>query len=324
MRDWLVGADDRTGALEVAAEIACVAGPVRVTVRRPPDGDGVADLASRHLSPKRAATASAKLPAALWNAHKIDSMLRGNWAHEVRARHEATGQRVLLMPAWPAMGRTCIHGEVYVGGDGVAGVRQQLPEASLLADVAALERWLAGDEPFAAVDIWTTEEMHDVARRVAARDVLIAGPAGPIGAVFAARHGTVVPPPSPLLQDPVLVVCGSATDVSREQLRQLQIARPDIDVLAAPAATGTLSRDVTILLTAVARERLDSVATLVVIGGDTAAALLGDAPRLVFGTVAPGMPWSRDEQGGGLLVITKAGAFGRDDVLVDLFSRETD
>ncbi|MFM2079007.1 MAG: 4-hydroxythreonine-4-phosphate dehydrogenase 2 [Actinomycetota bacterium] len=319
-----MGADDRTGALEVAAEIARVAGPVGVTVRRPPEGDGVVDLASRHLSPKRAATAAAKVPAAHWNAHKIDSMLRGNWAHELRARHEATGRRVLLMPAWPAMGRTCIRGEVYVGSDGVADVRGHLPEATLLADGAALERWLASDEPFAAVDIWTTEEMHDTARRVASHDVLIAGPAGPIGAVFAARHGTAVPPPSPLFHDPVLVVCGSATDVSREQVRRLQIARPDIDVLAAPPATGALSRDITLLLASLAQEQLDKVATLVVIGGDTAAAVLGDAPRLVFGTVAPGMPWSRDEEGGGVLVITKAGAFGRADVLVDLFSRETD
>ena len=50
--------------------------------------------------------------------------------------------------------------------------------------------------------------------------------------------------------------------------------------------------------------------TLVVIGGDTAAALLGDAPRMVGGFVAPGMPWSRDDDGGGPLVVTKAGGFG--------------
>jgi uncharacterized protein YgbK (DUF1537 family) len=122
----------------------------------------------------------------------------------------------------------------------------------------------------------------------------------------------------------VLVVCGSATDVSREQLRRLRVFRPDIRVLATPVAVGELDPAMTAQVAAMARRRLDDVATLVVIGGDTAAAVLGDAPRLVFGTVAPGMPWSRDEHGGGLLVITKAGAFGGDDVLVDLFNRETD
>ena len=63
--------------------------------------------------------------------------------------------------------------------------------------------------------------------------------------------------------------------------------------------------------------------TVVVIGGDTAAALLGDAPRNAGGMIAPGMPWSRDEHGGGPLVITKAGGFGGLNALVDLFTDNT-
>jgi uncharacterized protein YgbK (DUF1537 family) len=56
----------------------------------------------------------------------------------------------------------------------------------------------------------------------------------------------------------------------------------------------------------------------VIVGGDTAAAVLGDGSRLVGGTVLPGMPWSLDADGGGPLVITKAGAFGDVDTLVRL------
>jgi uncharacterized protein YgbK (DUF1537 family) len=68
---------------------------------------------------------------------------------------------------------------------------------------------------------------------------------------------------------------------------------------------------------------MGSFDTLLVIGGDTAAAVLGDEPRLVGGTVAPGMPWSLDADGGGPLVITKAGGFGDPDALARLLSRET-
>ena len=60
MLEWLVVADDRTGALEVAGEMAACLGPVTVTVGRPPaDGAGavVVDIGSRHASPTRAAHA---------------------------------------------------------------------------------------------------------------------------------------------------------------------------------------------------------------------------------------------------------------------------
>ena len=83
------------------------------------------------------------MPVARWNAHKIDSTLRGNWAAEIRARAHVTGLRVLVVAAWPAMGRTCIGGVVHVRGASVGDVAEHLPEAQLLADLPALHR-LAG------------------------------------------------------------------------------------------------------------------------------------------------------------------------------------
>ena len=75
-----------------------------------------------------------------------------------------------------------------------------------------------------------------------------------------------------------------------------------------------------------ARARLDvgDVRTLVIIGGETAAVLLGDEPRLVAGYAAPGMPWSLDQAGGGPIVITKAGSFGGPDALVHLLGGHDD
>jgi uncharacterized protein YgbK (DUF1537 family) len=60
------------------------------------------------------------------------------------------------------------------------------------------------------------------------------------------------------------------------------------------------------------------VATLVVLGGDTAAAVLGPAPLAVGGTVAPGAPWARRRDG--LLVVTRAGGFGAANAVVDLLA----
>ena len=59
---------------------------------------------------------------------------------------------------------------------------------------------------------------------------------------------------------------------------------------------------------------------LVVVGGDTAAAVLGDEPMVVGGTLAPGVPWSRRADGSGPLVVTKAGGFGHPTTLVDLLA----
>jgi uncharacterized protein YgbK (DUF1537 family) len=75
-------------------------------------------------------------------------------------------------------------------------------------------------------------------------------------------------------------------------------------------------------LAAASRELLATtcIGTLVVVGGDTAAAVLGDAPMVVGGTLAPGVPWSRRADGRGPLVVTKAGGFGQPAALVDLLA----
>ncbi len=319
MREWLVAADDRTGALETAAEIARSVGPVTVTVGAPPDGNGVVDLGTRADSVAAAEAAVRALPPAGWQANKMDSTLRGNWAAEVRARHG----RVLVMAAWPQMGRTCAGGVVHVHGSPVGAVRDHLPEAEVLGGLDALRVWLAGEGGVAALDITTSDEMEAAAAALVGSDVLIAGPAGPIGACFAAQFGGHALVERPSLDGRVLVVCGSATEVSREQLRRLREARPDVPVLDTPVVGGDLDPLVARELGFEARGRMAAFDTLLVIGGDTAAAVLGDAPRMVGGTVAPGMPWSLDTDGGGPVVITKAGGFGAPDALARLFSSET-
>ena len=54
------------------------------------------------------------------------------------------------------------------------------------------------------------------------------------------------------------------------------------------------------------------------VGGDTAAAVLGPEPLLVGGTLAPGTPWARPLDGAGPLVVTRAGSFGTRSSLAEL------
>jgi uncharacterized protein YgbK (DUF1537 family) len=172
--------------------------------------------------------------------------------------------------------------------------------------------------------------MRALAATLVGADVLVAGPGGPVGAVFAAHFGSPFQRlPRPTLGGAIAVVCGSANAVSHEQLRRLSIARPDIAIISVPLTDGELQPAVATALAERASDRLASICpdTIIVIGGDTAAALLGDAPRLVGGFVAPGMPWSRDAVdgggAGGPVVVTKAGGFGGPDALVDLLRGET-
>ena len=56
-------------------------------------------------------------------------------------------------------------------------------------------------------------------------------------------------------------------------------------------------------------------ATIIVLGGDTASALLGDEPMVVHGLLAPGAAWGNRHRA---VFVTRPGAFGDDAALADL------
>lgn len=328
MQGWLVAADDRTGALETAAELAVTGRPVMVSVHPRVPTEGVVDLGSRALAPPEAARRAASVEAGAWewSAHKIDSTLRGNWAAELRARVAAAPRPVLVVPAWPLMGRTCRGGVVHVDGRAVASVLDSVADAVVLADVHGVERWDPAAGSWAVADVGSADDLRAVAEVAAARDWLVAGPAGALGAVFAARSGVigVASEAIPRRTGRVVLACASATTVSAEQVRRVMVALPEVEVIAAPPADGApLRPDAARAVGDRVGERLErgDVGTLVVVGGDTSAAVLGDEDRLVGGYAGPGMPWSVAASGDGPLVITKAGGFGGPDALVELLSR---
>jgi uncharacterized protein YgbK (DUF1537 family) len=357
-----VAADDRTGALEVAAALADrgVGGDRGVPVGvwpDFPDADVCAvDLGSRHLSAEDAALRAAALPTHS-AAHKIDSTLRGNWAHELVARHAASAVPVMIVPALPALGRVCIGGEVLVDGTPVhlgspaddvrAGVWSSRPADHLrtagsldvleIESLPALDEWLAEPRGCAVIDAASDDDIEAVVSRWRSRgDMLLAGPS----AVIAGAAGPSRAPLHRPIPSPVLVACGSANAAAR---RQIDVAVEQGAVLArslAAAVTALNSGrhaivDVDAPAGRVGAAEAESMAralagrvheivaslpelgALVVIGGDTAAAVLGDPTVQVLGSVAPGTAWVRSPA---LIppVITRAGGFGAERALADL------
>ena len=240
MIELLVAADDRTGALETAGACADAGLTAVVAVASSSEANETArclviDLASRHLQPARAAELAAAIEtrASDYAAHKIDSTLRGNWAHELVARQRAGNRRVLVIPAFPAVGRTCVGGLVFEDerrvSDGVAGrdarapVKSSRPAAHLhaagadataeLAGSEDVRAWLGGEGPaFAVGDAATDADLERLAALWHAHPRCAVGrhqrrrsaPRPARSPASAAAR-----PARPHLEGPVLVVCGS-------------------------------------------------------------------------------------------------------------------
>jgi uncharacterized protein YgbK (DUF1537 family) len=220
------------------------------------------------------------------------------------------------------------------------------PAVTELAGTEALERWLRGRDgsPFAVCDAATDADLVAVAAAWSGhRDVLIAGTAAAIAAA-AAPFVTGVGAAPPAIVPAVLVVCGSLHPVARRQVAHmgalgvavaepgsflgpasdaLRAGRPAVVVSPArrdypvPAADAQRTAE---QLATTAQELVGtvSIGTLVVVGGDTAAAVLGPDSLVVGGMVAPGTPWARAHDGGGPLVVTRAGSFGTRSALAEL------
>lgn len=368
----LIAADDRTGALEAAGAIAARIGrSVRVVVHGAHHGEPdvgpvddseeliVVDLASRHLSGSEAAARSAQYIGAGLAGHKIDSMLRGNWAAEVLAR----STRVVVVPALPGAHRLCRDGIVYdhdvpisagaAGRDARRAVRSSRPADHLrdagaisvdeLGDVDALERWLAGTGPCAVMDASSDADLDHIARCWASSpssaSVLLAGTSAVLGAgavaVFGELHVEGAPRPLPA---PVLVVCGSLHDGARAEVAALAGSGVTVDVIevggdgsatmpratraalaAGEPAVVTTALPARLPVTALEAEAAAAglarvaatmvVGTLVVIGGDLAAMILGPSDRWVSGLLAPGTPWCAPS-GDQPMIVTRAGGLG--------------
>lgn len=370
-RPVVVLADDRTGALETAGALAHRGRPVPVVPwpeaipARPDGGAVVVDLATRHLTARAAAERVDQVLTAAPLAGatvllKLDSTLRGNWAHELRASLERRGGRAMIVAAFPAVGRVCADGIVLEHGrpvaEGPAGRDPRTPIATSrvsdflelagfepparVATPDAARRWRdAGSERIAVCDAADDATLAELGRVWAdADDVVFAGTGASVAAAVhwlgPLRLGPEGTAPPPVLRSPALVAVGSMHPVARAQAGRLGERGWTIEETGhGPAAVG--ERHVVLTASTVAADRGDEPAgeladaigrhlrnggwrTLVVVGGDTAAAVIGDQVVEIGGLFAPGVPWGRP-LGSELVLVAKPGGFGDADSIAQLF-----
>ena len=300
-------ADDLTGALDTAARFVPLIGPVPVVWPGAsiPDGSVAIDAATRELPADQAAETMRRLAPVLASGgiafKKIDSLLRGNVAAELRACLDCFDHCVLA-PAFPFQGRV------------TRGGRQWVREGDGWRDVGVAPGTLP-------VRMRDAESDSDLAAIVAAGRrlpdrVLWCGTAGLAGALVGG-----LPVPRPGLTGPVLALIGSDHPVMRDQVAAARTAGfPDhnLRVIALPVPDGSSRADAACII---ARGFADLLArsprpgVLLVSGGETLRSVcqaLGAENAVVDGEFEPGVPCSTLTGGAwpGQRVVSKSGAFG--------------
>ena len=327
-----VTADDRTGALEIGGVIANEDFSVPVGPNALGTRCRVVDLGSRHLSAEAAfeRTRIAHTASAQHRCHKMDSGMRGRWPHEVRALVEL-GYEVAVVPSYPDAGRRCTNGVVYIndvpvlessfGADPLSAPVSNKP-IEVLDDAGCLSN---------AIAVWDAsdnQELRAAIARCREEQRVLVGPTGAIE-IYARTVFPKLCPRAIELTPPVLIVCGSLNQVSRSQLQELELPlhspsdelndASDVVVLATqvPDVSVTLeqAQDMARTLALIVQGVSSRFQTLVVIGGDTAAALVRDSTLEVLGCVDTGIPISRFND---RLLVTKGGAIGDQNTLVKL------
>ena len=329
-----VTADDRTGALEIGGIVANAQFSVNVGTEFDDGPCSVVDVATRHMSPDRAyATMIEALTRHdVHRCHKMDSGLRGNWPHEIRAMLDQD-YRVTIIPGFPAAGRRCKDGVVYIddvplldspfGADPLSAPCSNKP-----VEVMEEAGLISGD--FILLDADTEEEVAQGVQRAFEEDRVVVSPTGPIGHFAKLLYGDL-PHREVQPDSPILIVCGSLNATSRNQLDRLgvpiqRIGEPiehlnPITVIATPFIKDSISNRQAEQMAALTARSIDEHSgdfrTLLIIGGDTSASYLRGRAVEVLGTVATGIPIARE---GTRLLITKGGGIGRPDTLHEICS----
>jgi D-threonate/D-erythronate kinase len=327
-------ADDLTGAIDAAAPFAERGLKVELALSSDEAISSASDVVafdtnSRHLPPAEAAAVVARcvagLPPATPLFKKIDSTLRGAVVEEIRAA--AAGRvAIVIAPAVPAQGRTVRGGQVFV--DGVPlGAAESAGDARRPSFTGSLVAALA---PLRAVmpDCADDGDLAEMARSAPA-DALLVGAAGLAEAVAQIRFGDATPRVLPVLAGPPLFAAGSRTTIAARQLAHLRDARPDALIEIPPtlpeADADAVARG--LAQRTVARFQAITAGALVLVGGDTARAVLealGVRALHVRGHVIPSIPWAEAEMSGRMLIVaTKAGGFGAPDALSRIAERLT-
>ena len=208
-----------------------------------------------------------------------------------------------------------------------------------------LSAWLDDPDGVAVVDAVDDGEIDEIVGRWSehAADIVLAGTSAVVGtAARVVPHGDETPEP-PTVDGPILVVCGSVHPASRRQIEFAERRGIPVSSIADDIAVRQLERDGTLIVeteipvgdvdepmavaaaSALARgvhdiRRHVELGAIVVLGGDTATAVIGDAEVHVLGSLGPGEAWV-DAGGFDAPIVTRSGGFGADHALVGLIDR---
>ncbi len=362
-----------------------------------PDGGAAFYTNTRAASPDGAGRAVRGLaerirrwPPPLLVYKKIDSALRGNLRPEIDALLDGLGfQAALIAPAYPGQGRTTLAGVHRIHGVPVAETEMARDPVTPVTD-SRIDRLLSGRSPALTgrIDLQTVEaggdRLAEAVRRMMASGIrrivfdatddghlsaiaglaapdwgldgiLFVGSAGLAHALAGGAEPTEVAFP---VRRRILVVCGSASPVSKNQVAALRevlpgtcrvdelapaelaeptetVDRPDggvpgVWILAVAPVFESAGRSVApdAVVNGLARRAVARMAryrpdALVLIGGDTAHAVFKGAHAegmTLTGEILPGMAGGQIAGGPWhrLPTVTKAGAFGGPDTLVRL------
>ena len=328
----LVIADDLTGALEAGSKFAAHGLPATIT--------SVPDMAvvggpvvvtnsdTRHSGPAEAArkismlleTARQHKPWLIYK--KTDSTLRGNIGPEIGAILSAFPDRdVLYVPAYPAMGRTVRHGELLV--DGVPVNRTAFAADSLNPIYESSVQATLGGVPATILDGETDEDIRAAAQHIAGSGTppIVAGPAAIAGALAECVPMERTPPRRPPKIRRCVVVNGSMHPTSAAQIeyaRERSVFDADWTLLEYDGEDAGVERARSVGSRVAQFLRDNPVDAIIIFGGDTAYGIhqaLGGHDILSCSEALPGVPVSRI---GTLHLVTKAGGFGKRNLLEEL------
>ena len=326
-----------TGALEAGGLLAAAGIDAEVTLRTDQWSATatVVDTETRHAQPRaaaeliRALASSARQAGVRYLFKKTDSTLRGPIAAELTAVIEAwPGAPLAYLPAYPRLGRTVRHGRLHVHGVESGDIRALLAGAP---------------EGITVFDAESEEDLSAAVAGMASRGQLTLT-AGPAGAIRHLVDHLPVPRRQPQ-EAPCagrgLVVCGSLHPRSQRQMASAGLpvvplrgagneCAAELAAVFRESAWGMLNTSpeagasASARLAAVAGAIVAAAAidTLVVFGGDTAAAVFRhwrvETVRPV-GEVLPGIPAAKFA--GGITLVTKAGGFGHDGIIRELLGK---
>jgi uncharacterized protein YgbK (DUF1537 family) len=273
--ELLVLADDRTGALETAGECADAGFTVVMTPFAADDELPDHDCRVVDLGTRRLDPAEAARRAA---SVKIDARRHG---HKIDSTLKGNWPAEITARAMPTLLVPAFPSAHRICIGGVVHVRDRPVgrPADQLPDATVCDATTDRDLDRHAIT-WLADP-----------HLLLAGTAGAIGA-GARALGRPMQRHIPRASGRVLVVCGSRQPIA---LAQAAAVADRHEIVYEPVAP-----------------RGD---VFVIVGGDTAAAVLGDRAMVVGGTIEPGVAWSRFADGTGPLVVTKPGGFGDEQTL---------